>query len=158
MTEQNTSNVRNITTADLFSESLSNKAFFTKDSQVGDTVTGTVIESEPRQTRNFDTNKLETWDDGSPMLQLVVSIQTDLTEDAEDDGVRSVYIKWWGESRKSILKAVKASGAPDILDGGTFTASYIGDGEQLDRKKSPPKIYAYEYTAPGGIAKANAKK
>lgn len=145
------------TTADLFSESLANKAFFTGDSVIGETVTGVVLDAEPRQVRDYDDNTLQFWDDGSPQLQLVINIQTDLEEDKDDDGTRSVYVKWWGTSRRNILKAVKASGAPDLLEGGTFTAAYIGDGEQKDRKKSAPKIYDYSYVAPGAVAKAEKK-
>lgn len=146
-----------INVSDLLSESLSNKAFFNKDSQIGDTVTGTVLDSEVRQSRDFDTNKLELWDDGSPRLQLVVNIQTDLAEDEDDDGVRSVYVKWWGASRKALLTAVKEAGVNDLAPGDVFTASYVGDGEQPDRKKSAPKLYEYGIKAGGPIAKATAK-
>jgi hypothetical protein len=147
-----------ISTADLLSESLSNKAFFNKDSVIGDTVTGTIIDSEVRQSRNFDDNKLEFWDDESPRLQIVVNLQTDLADDADDDGVRSVYVKWWGSSRKAFLTAVKEAGATDIEPGGTLTASYTGDGDQPDRKKSAPKLYAFGYKVPGTLAQAAAKK
>jgi len=146
-----------INVQDLLSESLSNKAFFNKNSVIGDTVTGTVLDSEVRQSRDFDDNKLEFWDDNSPRLQLVVNIQTDLAEDEDDDGVRSVYIKWWGAQRKALLTAVKEAGINDLAAGDTFTASYIGDGEQTDRKKSAPKLYAYAIKTAGPIAKANAK-
>lgn len=150
----------NISTADLLGESLSNKAFFNKHSQIGETVTGTVIDHEVRQSRNFDDNKLEYWDDESPRLQIVVNIQTELrdaeVEEGEDDGVRSIYIKWWGASRKAMLKAIKDADAGDLAAGGILTAAYIGDGEQPDKKKSAPKLYAYGYTAPGAIATAMA--
>lgn len=151
-----------INVTDLLSESLSNRAFFNKNSQIGDTVTGEILDSEVRQSRNFDDNKLEFWDDGSPQLQLVINIQTDLDEGIddegqEDDGIRSVYIKWWGAQRKALLTAVKASGLSDLIPGSQFTASYTGDGEQKDKKKSAPKIYAYGLAPAGTIAKANAK-
>lgn len=150
-----------IAVADLLSESLSNRAFFTKSSQIGDTVSGTIIDAEVRQSRDFDNNKLEFWDDGSPVLQLVVNIQTDLdeptSEGEEDDGVRSVYVKWWGASRKALLKSIKEAGAADLDAGAAFTASYIGDGEQPDKKKSPPKLYAYGYKPAGAVAQATAR-
>lgn len=147
-----------IAVADLLSESLSNRAFFNKNSVVGDTVTGQILDAEVRQSRDFDDNKLEFWDDNSPVLQLVINIQTDEEpQDADDDGVRSIYVKWWGASRKALLKAVKDAGATDLEAGATFTASYIGDGEQPDKKKSAPKLYAYGYQAPGVIAQAAAR-
>lgn len=146
-----------INVTDLLSESLSNKAFFNKDSKVGDTVSGTVLDSEVRQSRDFDDNKLEFWDDNSPRLQLVINVQTDIHDDEDDDGVRSVYVKWWGSQRKALLTAVKDAGINDLAPGDTFTASYIGDGEQTDRKKSAPKLYAYGIKPAGPIAKASAK-
>lgn len=151
-----------IAVKDLLAESLSNRAFFNKESVIGDTVTGTIIDSEVRQSRDFDDNKLEFWDDGSPVLQLVVNIQTDLNEPleegAEDDGVRSVYVKWYGAQRKALLTAVKESGIEDLDPGAQFTASYIGDGEQPDKKKSKPKLYAYGVKAPGTLARAAARR
>jgi hypothetical protein len=146
-----------INVQDLLSESLSNKAFFNKNSAIGDTVTGAILDSEVRQSRDFDDNKLEFWDDNSPRLQMVINIQTDLAEDEDDDGVRSVYVKWWGSQRKALLTAVKEAGINDLAPGDTFTASYIGDGEQTDRKKSAPKLYAYGIKPAGPIAKANSK-
>ena len=143
--------------SDLLSESLSNKAFFNKDSVVGDTVSGVIIDSEVRQSRDFDDNKLEFWDDGSPRLQLVINVQTDIRDDADDEGIRSVYVKWWGSQRKALLTAAKDAGVNDLAPGDTFTASYTGDGEQTDRKKSAPKLYAYGITPAGPIAKATAK-
>jgi hypothetical protein len=139
-----------ISTADLLSESLSNRSFFSGESVIGDTITGTVVDYEARQTRDFDDNKLEFWDDGSPRLQLVINIQTDLPAvDADDEGIRSIYVKWWGQSRKAFLTAVKEAGVTDLAAGGTLTASYIGDGEKVDKKKNAPKLYAYGYQAPG---------
>ena len=146
--------------SDLLSESLSNKAFFNKDSKVGDTVTGTILDSEVRQSRDFDDNKLEFWDDNSPRLQMVINLQTDILDggpDGEDDGVRSVYVKWWGAQRKALLTAAKDAGVNDLAPGDKFVASYIGDGEQTDRKKSPPKLYAYGIEKAGPIAQAAAK-
>lgn len=144
-----------ISTADLLSESLSTKAYFNGDSVIGDTITGAVTDFEVRQTRNFDDNKLEFWDDGSPRVQLVINIQTDLPPaDADDEGVRAVYVKWWGQSRKAFLTAIKDAGVSDLAAGGTLTASYIGDGEKVDKKKNPPKLYAYGYQTPGPVALA----
>lgn len=150
-----------IAVKDLLSESLSTRAFFNKDSEIGDTVSGTILDAEVRQSRDFDDNKLEFWNDGSPVLQLVVNIQTDLNdpegEDGDDDGVRSIYVKWWGASRKALLRAIKDAGADDLETGATFTASYVGDGEQPDKKKSKPKLYAYGYKPAGVIAQATAR-
>lgn len=144
------------TTADLLSENLSAKAAFNKDSKIGDTVTGTVLSFEVRQTRDYDTNELETWDDGSPCRQIVVNVQTDIFEDEDDNGERSIYVKWWGTSRRAFLRAIKEAGAKDLEEGGTLTASYIGDGEQANKRLAAPKLYSFEYRRPGVVAQAEA--
>lgn len=117
---------------------------------IGDTITGTILAREVRQTRNFQTGEPETWDDGNPRQQVVVTLETDLRDpsDPDDDGARAVYIKWWGPQRAELVRAVKAAGAEDLEPGGTFTATYTGDGEQKQRGFNPPKLYRYEYTAP----------
>lgn len=124
---------------------------------IGDTITGQVIAADVRQTKNFQTGELETWDDGNPRQQVVITLSTDLRDaaDPDDDGTRSVYIKWWGPQRAELLRAIKAAGAEDVEPGGFFTATYVGDGEQKQRGFNPPKLYRYEYEAPkSAIAQA----
>jgi hypothetical protein len=146
-----------VSVADLLSESLSTPSFFNKDSTIGDTVSGAIVSAEVRQARDFDNNEPEFWKDGAPVLQLVVAVQTDEAIDADDDGIRSVYIKWYGASRKALLTAVKDAGLTDLNEGDQFTASYIGDGEQPDKKKAKPKLYAYGVKAAGPLAQAAAR-
>lgn len=124
---------------------------------VGATITGTVISADVVQARNFDTGDPEFWADGSPKQQFRITLTTDLRDpsDGGDDGTRSVYVKAWGDGKKELQRAVKASGAADILTGGTFTATYTGDGELPAGKRGfPPKVYRYEYVAPSATAAA----
>lgn len=147
------------TVSELLSETLSSRSFFNKQSVIGDTVTGVITDSEVRQSRDFDDNSLETWDDGSPVQQLVINIQTDLNEPTEeypeDDGMRTVYIRWYGAQRKALLKAAKDAGVTDLFAGDQFTASFTGLGEQKDKKKNPPKLYAFGIKPAGAIGKAS---
>jgi len=145
------------TTADLLSENLSATQAFSKDSVIGETVTGEVDSFEVRQTRDFDTKALETWDDGSPCRQIVVNLQTDLATGEDDDGMRSLYVKWWGASRRAFLRAVKDAGAADLEKGGILTATFTGEGEAPRKGMNPPKLYAFEYKRPGAIAQAEKK-
>ena len=113
-----------------------------KFEKVGDSYTGVVQSAEVRQASNFDTGKPEFWDDGNPKQQIVVSIQTSERVDEEDDGVRAVYIKGWGDQKKALQRASKeAGGSPAVGD--TFTATYVGDGEKPQRGFAP-KIYQYK--------------
>lgn len=121
--------------------------------EVGTTHTGTVIEAEPVQARDFDSGELKTWDDGKPMMQIRVTIQTAERdpEITDDDGVRGVYIKAWGDQLKALKKAIREAGDDDVRPGGTFTATYVGDGEKPKRGYAP-KLYAYSYSKPSGAA------
>jgi hypothetical protein len=124
----------------------------------GATVTGTIVSASVVQKRDFDTNEPEVWADGQPVQQVKVSLQTTLDEgpnpdDDPDDGIRNVYIKGWGDQLRALRAAIKAAGAGDLEPGGTFSVTYIGDGELAKGKRGqPPKIYSYRYIRPSGVA------
>lgn len=120
---------------------------------VGSSITGTVA-SDPEvvQQTEFGTGKPLFWDDGKPRQQLVVQLNTNLREDAEDDGVRAIYVK--GKSLTgAIREAVKLAGAPGLEIGGTLTVTYVGDGKA--ERGMPPKLYTAAYQRPTNTA-ANA--
>lgn len=126
-----------------------------KFDHVGATVTGTVDAAEVVQKRNFDTGEPEFWSDGGAVQQIKVTLATSERDpgDAEDDGTRNVYIKGWGDQLRALKAAIKAAGASDIEPGGTFTATYVRDGELPAGKRGfPPKVYEYVYKAPSGTA------
>lgn len=125
-----------------------------KFEQPGDTITGQVVATDVRQTRDIKTGEPQTWDDGNPKQQVVITLQTTERDaaDPDDNGERNVYVKWWGVQRQSLQQAVKESGAADILPGGTFTATYTGDGEQKQKGFNAPKLYTYTYQPPSATA------
>jgi hypothetical protein len=109
----------------------------------GTTVSGPIVrEPEVVQQTEFGTGKPLFWDDGKPRNQLVVQIGTDARDDADDDGVRSIYIK--GKSlTNAVREAVKAAGAPGLEVGGILSITYTGDGKA--ERGMPPKLYTAEY-------------
>ncbi len=117
----------------------------------GDTVTGVITSIDVRQARDYDTGKPETWDDGNPKEQIVVTLTTDLRDATveDDDGSRTVYIKGWGAQLRAFREAVKQAGDKP-QPGDTFTASYTGDGPKVDRK-NPPKLYEYRIVKATGL-------
>ncbi|WP_426566410.1 hypothetical protein ACPPVT_07640 [Angustibacter sp. McL0619] len=121
---------------------------------VGATAKGQIVSTpEVRQKTKMGTGDLETWDDGSPKLQLVVTLATDERDpaDAEDDGVRKLYV---GGSKKpesksmhaAVAAAVIASGAKGLEVGGTLQVTYVGDGTSKTAGFNPPKQYQAVYT------------
>jgi len=126
-----------------------------KFAQIGATVRGAVVSADIVQKRNFDTGQPETWEDGSPVNQIRVVLQTELRDPQipDDDGQRAVYIKGWGDQLRELRRAIKAAGANDLEPGGTFTDTYTGDGElSKGRRGFPPKVHAYTYTRPSSTA------
>lgn len=108
---------------------------------IGTTHSGTITDVSVRQATNFDTGKPEFWDDGNAKQQIVVSIQTPERLDADDDGVRAIYINAWGEKLKAFRQAAsEAKGKPE--PGDFFTATYTGDGEKPQRGYAP-KLFKY---------------
>lgn len=118
---------------------------------IGTVVKGQVLDFRVEQARDFDTKALRTWDDGNPVMQLVVTLQTDQRDPDRDsdDGARAVYAL--GGMLKAIRDAVRPHGG--IEAGGTLAVQYIGDGEPSRRGLNPPKQYRAEYQPP--VKRAN---
>lgn len=116
---------------------------------VGTVHKGTILSMDKRQARDFETKVLKVWDNGDPMWELVVRIQTgerDLDIE-DDDGVRTLYAG--GNMLKALRDAFqKAKVKPAI--GGTLAVKYTGDGEAKRRGLNPPKLYAAQYAPPVG--------
>ncbi|MEU8362345.1 hypothetical protein AB0C27_40635 [Nonomuraea sp. NPDC048882] len=120
---------------------------------IGTTVGGPIT-TQPKveQQKDLDTGELKFWNDGKPMMQMVVTVQTSLRdpEVPDDDGQRAFYIK--ANSLKAVREAVRRSGAKGLDIGGTLTLTYTGDGEQKARGKNPPKLYSATYQPPAQAA------
>lgn len=123
-----------------------------KFSTIGDTVTGTIAEApEVKQQTDLKDGAPLVWPSGDPKMQLVVTLQTETRDDADDDGKRRLYIK--GKSLTDATReAVKAVGAKGLEIGGTLTVTYVGDGEASQRGFNPPKLYKASYVRPDTTA------
>lgn len=118
----------------------------------GDTVTGVVCAPpELRQQTDMKTGAPKTWDNGDPVMQLVVKLQTDEREDTEDDGVRNLYVAG-GFKRASLQKAVadaiRTAKAKGLEVGGTLAVKFTGEEPPQTKGFSPAKLYAAKYTPP----------
>lgn len=124
---------------------------------IGDVCEGTITNVQLGQQTSLEDNTPLTWSDGSPRMQLVISMQTDQKVDDNDDGIRRVYAKGGkfeaqtgsGKAMKdAIADAVKASGAKTIEEGGFLRVGYTGEGKRTNRGYSAPKLYKASYKAP----------
>lgn len=110
---------------------------------VGTTVKGKVINAEVTQQTDYATGEVKTWDDGSPRLQIVITVQTDERDPdiPNDEGERRIFVK--GQMLQALRSALRAVGARDITPGDTIAVQYTGDGE-AKRGMNPPKLYAVQ--------------
>lgn len=119
------------------------KAFFSKNSVPGESVTGKIV-NDPndsiRQITDFVTGEKKSFDDGKPMMQAVLMLQTELREGPEDDGLRTVYIKLFTNQKRALTAASQAAGRGP-RKGDVFTAKYVGEGKA--EKGYPPKLYDF---------------
>lgn len=109
-----------------------------KFATVGQTYSGVVLfPPEDRQAREFGSDKLKVWKDGSPVMQTrVVLRQDDQTEVA-------VYAS--GRMAKAITTAIVDAGAVDIEVGGRLTVTYTGTDPDSANPANPAKLYKAEY-------------
>ena len=123
-------------------------------SPVPQTTVGGRITERPtvEQQRDISTGDKKFWSDGNPMMQLVVTVQTNERDPQidEDDGRRRLFVK--GQLQKAIADAVKTVGGRGLEIGGTLTVTYTHDGVATQRGFNPPKQYTAQYVA----AAANA--
>lgn len=128
------------------------KSFFNQYSTPGDTVTGTIAKVDVKQVTNFQTKEPEFFPSGDPKKQVILTLQTSLREDADDDGKRSVYIPLWGGKKAALGEAMRAAGMKEastaLALGNTFTARFVGEERRHGKTGSyTEKIYEYAIQA-----------
>lgn len=131
----------------------------------GDMVVGLITDCKISQQTSMEDNTPLTWPDGSPRMQLVITLQTDARDGADDDGLRRVYAKGGryevmtgsGTSMKDAIgEAVKRAGCRTLDEGGRLTVAYTGTGKKTNRGYSAPKLFKAKYEAPkSSIAEAD---
>ena len=131
------------------------KSAFNKDTAPGTTVTGTITNTDTREKLKYGTNQPDPYPNGSPRYVEVITIQTNLQDDPDDNGLRNVYINLWGLQRAALAEACKAAHCAKPVEGDTFTATYVGLG-QAQPGMSAPKLYEYRIEKPANPVIAQA--
>jgi hypothetical protein len=125
-----------------------------KFEQIGATLIGTVTEiSDLRQATKFGTNDPDFWPSGEPIMQVVVTLQTDERDPADehDRGVRNLYVTVSfkeGGQLWAIKQALKAAGAEDLEVGGKLALRYVGNDPESKNPANPRKVYEARYQLP----------
>jgi hypothetical protein len=119
-----------------------------KFDKVGTTVTGVVQSAKSRQSRDILSGELKTWDDGSPMMEVAVMIQTALRdpEIEDDDGTRQLVIN--KSAMKSAIAQALRKSKSKLEIGGTLSVKYTGDAAPKQRGMNGAKQFEASYTPP----------
>lgn len=83
---------------------------------------------------------------GQPLYQVLVRIQTELREDNEDDGIRTLYVK--NKMTAAVGDAMRKAGVTRLEVGGLLRVGYTRDIPPETPGYRPSKDFAAEYIAP----------
>ncbi|HEU0067824.1 MAG TPA: hypothetical protein VFQ26_01005 [Nitrospiraceae bacterium] len=120
---------------------------------IGDVVRGTITHMEKRQQTGLEDNKPLFWDDGSPRMLAVFTLQTALRDDPDDDGLRSIYAKGGryeiaegeGMSMKdAIAQAVRDAKAKTVELGDELAVGFTGRAK-AKKGYTAAKLYAASF-------------
>ena len=134
-------------------DALASGGTYLKWEHPGTTYTGIIIDVAMRQSRKYESTELDAWDDGTPKLQVVLTLATDYRDQAQqdDDGTRMISINLWSGQKKALVAACKAAGVGEPQVGQRFTATHVSG---IGNAKAP-RVFEYTLTAgPTGVAAA----
>lgn len=125
------------------------KSYFTRESRVGDSVTGPIVSIDVRPATDYTTKEVMRWPSGDIKEQIVVIIRAEAItpDDGDDDLQRAVYIKGWGVQRSAFIEAAKDH-KPAVGD--RFTATFVAE-KPNPKGGNPAKVYEYRITAAEGV-------
>ena len=132
-------------------DALASGGTYLKWEHPGTTYTGIITEVTMRQSRKYESTDLDAWDDGTPKMQVVLTLATDYRDQAQqdDDGTRMVSINLWSGQKKALVAACKAAGVFEPTVGQRFTATHVAG---IGNAKAP-RVFEYTLLAgPTGVA------
>lgn len=119
-----------------------------KFQQPGTSYSGT-INAEPyeEQQKEYGSDRPATYPNGDPKMQILVNLDTQLREEADDDGRRTLYVNS-PKMKRAIFDAITAAGENDLKVGGTLTVTFTGFDPNSKNPQNPAKLYSASYVAP----------
>ena len=126
-------------------DALASGGTYLKWEHPGTTYTGIITDVAMRQARKYESTELDTWEDNTPKMQIVITLTTDYRDQAQqdDDGTRMSSINLWSGQKKALVTACKAAGVTEPTVGQRFTVTHVTG---IGNAKSP-RVYEYTLTA-----------
>jgi hypothetical protein len=125
--------------------------------KIGTKYAGEILEMAQRQQRDFKTNKPMTWDDGSPRMQAVITLQTEENdpEIEDDDGRRNLYLRF--KAKDAVAAAIREAKAEDngLEIGGWLEIEFTKQDKPKKRGESGTKYFEAYYEPPDENAAVN---
>lgn len=113
-----------------------------KFEKIGDVHKGKITGLATSQVSDFVTGELKFYNDGNPIMQIVITI-------APDDGGEEGRIFVKPAMKTAIREAVQAAGATNGLEeGGRIAVKYSADEPPEKAGLSPKKLFTAQYEAP----------
>ena len=127
-------------------DALASGGSYLKWENPGTSYAGVITDVVMRQSRRYESTELDTWDDGTPKMQVVLTLATDYRDQAQqdDDGTRMISINLWSGQKKALVSACKAAGVLEPQVGQRFTAKHVSG---IGNAKAPR---VFEYTLAAG--------
>lgn len=128
-----------------------------KFAKPGDTVAGKITDLKVVQQTKYNPNGGAgdplSWPNGDPMMQLNITLQTELRDPSieDDDGKRRVYVQG-KRLRNAVQDAFRAVGAPYLEIGGSYTQTFTGYDPESKNPDNPAKLYKVTYLRPNASA------
>ena len=138
-------------TMSAIADALASGGTYLKWEHPGTTYTGIITDVTMRQSRKYESTELDTWEDNTPKMQVVVTLATDYVDQAhqDDDGTRMISINLWSGQKKALVSACKAAGVGEPQVGQRFTATHVSG---IGNAKAP-RVFEYTLaTGPTGVA------
>ena len=114
----------------------------------GDFVVGEVIRYDMFQQRDILTKELLAWPDGNPRMNIAISLQTEESEDEDDDGIRNLYVKVPSQSLTALREALNKVRVKGIAEGGVLQCTFVATAKPTKVGLSGQKQYEFAYTPP----------
>lgn len=127
-------------------------SYFKKGDQFGKKLTGLITSITLQQERDYLSGDPKFYDDGNPIQQLVLEVQTEERDpaDPKDKGLRRTFLK--NRHKGALMAAVEEGGGSVLQKGARFTQEFTGTTPNADPKMNDSRDYKFTYVSPANVA------
>jgi hypothetical protein len=111
--------------------------------EIGAKVDGKIVKVQTSVQTDIDGN-VQYFASGEVRKQVVLTLQTKLKDNDDDDGLRTLYIK--GFMPAAFRDALQKADAPGPRPGDSVKVTYSSNGEPKRKGLNPPKLFTVTYT------------